>query len=54
MIKRISRSLSARVFVLTAMILVVCCSLTYGFIAWLVPRTYTSDLMKPCREKLRG
>lgn len=54
MIKRISRSLSARVFVLTAMILVVCCSLTYGFIAWLVPRTYTADLNEALSGKVAG
>lgn len=40
MIKKYKSSLTAKIFLLTALLLTLCCIATYVFIAWLIPRTY--------------
>lgn len=42
--KKIRNSLFVKIFAVTCLLMVVCCSATYGFIAWLVPQTYSTDL----------
>ena len=42
--KKIRNSLFIKIFAVTCLLMVVCCSATYGFIAWLVPQTYSTDL----------
>ncbi|MDE5696655.1 MAG: hypothetical protein K2I96_04465, partial [Lachnospiraceae bacterium] len=42
--KKIRDSLFIKIFAVTCLLMVVCCSATYGFIAWLVPQTYSTDL----------
>ena len=42
--KMINNSLFVKIFVLTCILMIICCSFTYAFIAWLVPKTYSSDL----------
>lgn len=36
-------SLTAKIFLITFLLLVSVCALTYGFIAWVMPLTYTAD-----------
>ena len=40
----INSSLFVKIFGLTCILMIICCSFTYAFIAWLVPKTYSSDL----------
>ncbi len=42
--KKIRNSLFIKIFAVTCLLMMVCCSATYGFIAWLVPQTYSTDL----------
>lgn len=42
--KKIRNSLFVKIFAVTCLLMVVCCTATYGFIAWLVPQTYSTDL----------
>ena len=42
--KKIRNSLFVKIFAVTCLLMVVCCAATYGFIAWLVPQTYSTDL----------
>ncbi len=42
--KMINNSLFVKIFGLTCILMIICCSSTYAFIAWLVPKTYSSDL----------
>ncbi len=44
MIKKLKSSLTAKTFLLTALLLTLCCITTYGFIAWLLPRTYPNQI----------
>ena len=44
MIKKLKSSLTAKIFILTALLLSVCCIATYGFIAWLIPKTYPNQV----------
>ena len=44
MIKKLKSSLTAKIFLLTALLLTVCCIATYGFIAWLLPKTYPNQI----------
>lgn len=44
MIKKLKSSLTAKIFLLTALLLTVCCIATYGFIAWMVPQTYPNQI----------
>ena len=44
MIKRLKDSLTAKLFLITAGMLIVICILTYVFIAWVMPHTYSSTL----------
>lgn len=44
MIKKLKSSLTAKIFLLTAVLLTVCCVATYAFIAWLIPKTYSSQV----------
>lgn len=39
----IKHSLTAKIFLLTFLLLFSVCALTYGFIAWVMPLTYTAD-----------
>ena len=43
MIAKLKNSLTAKIFVITCLLLMVVCALTYGFIAWVMPMTYTAD-----------
>lgn len=43
MIKKIKGSLFGKVFLMTAVLLIICSGLTYGFIALLVPKSYQAD-----------
>lgn len=38
------RNLSVQIFFITLLVLVLACSITYGFIAWFMPVTYMSNL----------
>ena len=40
--KRIAESLTARIFLITAGILLFAGAITFGFIAWATPSTYTA------------
>ncbi len=53
MIKRIKSSLSAKIFLITLALLVFCCAVTYGVIAWLVPKTYSNDLDAALDERVQ-
>ena len=44
MIKMIKSKLSVKIFIITVLLLVICCSLTYLFIALFVPAVYSSDI----------
>ena len=33
-----------KIFAITCVMMILCCSATYGFITWLVPQTYSTDL----------
>ena len=42
--KRGKKSLFTKIFAVTCLLMVACCSATYCFIAWLVPESYSTDL----------
>ena len=44
LINYLRRNLTAQIFLLTMALLCAACTLTYGFIAWFMPVTYTSAL----------
>ena len=44
MIKKIKRSLFAKIFGITFLLTILCCVLTYTVISWLVPQTYSTTL----------
>ncbi len=44
MIKKISSSLTAKIFLATGLLLALACLLTYFFIAWFMPVSYTTEL----------
>ena len=44
LIKRISKSLTIKIFLITSLLLILSCALTYGFIAYYVPVTYTNNI----------
>ena len=44
MIKKLKRSLTAKIFLLTTMLLTACCIVTYSFVAWMVPKTYPAQI----------
>lgn len=44
MIKKIKSSLTAKLFLLTALLLTFCCIATYVFIAWSIPKSYPSQV----------
>ncbi len=44
MIKKIKSSLTFKIFIVTSLLLILYCGLTYGFIAWLMPQTYSTNL----------
>lgn len=54
MIKTIKSRLGVKVFIFTALLLILCCTATYLFIAWFMPKTYASDIeeMLPLAEEL--
>lgn len=43
MIKRLKSSLTAKIFLFTFALLLLACALTYAFLVWLMPMTYTAD-----------
>ena len=42
--KRGKKSLFIKIFAVTCVLMVICCLTTYCFIAWLVPKTYSTEL----------
>lgn len=44
MIKKVKGSLFAKRFIVTFLLTSLCCMITYGVIAWLVPKTYSTTL----------
>lgn len=44
MIKKLKSSLTAKIFLLTTLLLTTCCIATYGFIVWLLPKTYPNQI----------
>lgn len=44
MIKKFKSSLTAKIFLVTSLLLMTVCVLTYGFIAWTMPMSYTANL----------
>lgn len=42
--KRGKKSLFIKIFAVTCLLMVICCLATYCFIAWLVPKTYSTEL----------
>jgi len=44
LIKKLKSSLTVKIFLLTALLLTVCCIATYGFIAWMIPKTYPNQI----------
>ena len=44
LINYLRRNLSVQIFFITLLVLVLACSITYGFIAWFMPVTYMSNL----------
>lgn len=52
--KKIRDSLFIKIFAVTCLLMVVCCSATYGFIAWLVPQTYSTDLDAALDEEVNA
>lgn len=42
--KKLRSCLTAKIFLLLALILTVCCIATYAFIAWLIPKTYPGQI----------
>lgn len=44
MIKRIRSSLSTKVFLLTLLLIMACCFVTYSFLSWAVPNFYKYDM----------
>ncbi|WP_343208323.1 HAMP domain-containing sensor histidine kinase [Anaerolentibacter hominis] len=50
LLKRIKNSLTARIFIITSLLLISACTLTYGFIAWFMPLTYSNTLDKELEE----
>lgn len=43
LIKKLKSSLTAKIFLLTFVLLLMVCVLTYAFLVWLMPMTYTAD-----------
>ena len=41
--KRGKKSLFIKIFAVTCLLMVICCLATYSFIAWLVPKTYSTE-----------
>lgn len=52
MIKRIRGSLTFKIFLITSMILICVCGLTYGFIAYFMPQTYTYGISEDIDNKM--
>jgi signal transduction histidine kinase len=44
LIKKVKGSLFAKIFIVTFLLTSLCCMITYGVIAWLVPKTYSTTL----------
>ena len=53
MIKRIKSSLLAKVFIITALLLVGVSFLVYGVLAWFMPKTYSNELNEALSEQTR-
>ena len=44
MIKKLRSSLTAKIFLITALLLTICCIVTYSFIVWIIPKTYPEQV----------
>lgn len=44
MIKKIKSSLFAKIFIIACLLTSICCLVTYGIVAWLLPKTYSTTL----------
>lgn len=44
MIKKNKSSLFAKIFIVTFLLTILCCVITYGVISWLLPKTYSTSL----------
>lgn len=51
MIKRIRGSLTLKIFLITSLILICVCGVTYGFIAYFMPQTYTYGISEDMDKK---
>ncbi|MDO5424531.1 MAG: HAMP domain-containing sensor histidine kinase [Eubacteriales bacterium] len=51
MIKNIRRSLTIKIFLITALLLSLTSALTYGFVAWFMPISYTTSLNQQIEER---
>ena len=51
MIKKIRSSLTVKIFLITGALLTIVCALTYGFIAWFMPKTYSDHLSNDLAEQ---
>jgi len=49
--KKLRKSLTTRTFFITALMLVMICVFTYGFIAWVMPMTYGANLKRELSTK---
>lgn len=52
MIKRIRGSLTLKIFLITSLILICVCGITYGFIAYFMPQTYTYGISEDMDKKM--
>ncbi|MHA9738841.1 ATP-binding protein [Robinsoniella peoriensis] len=52
MIKRIRGSLTLKIFLITSLILICVCGVTYGFIAYFMPQTYTYGISEDMDKKM--
>lgn len=54
MIRKISSSLTAKIFLVTGLLLALACLLTYSFIAWFMPVSYTTELNRNLDIRAKG
>lgn len=52
MIRRIRGSLTLKIFLITSLILICVCGVTYGFIAYFMPQTYTYGISEDMDKKM--
>jgi len=54
LIKEIKGSLTIKIFIVTSLLLAFCCALTYGCIAWLMPKTYSTNMDSLLEKKIEN